>query len=45
MNDFERIQNELEDLDDALDLEKARKNATGFKKWKDFIKEVEVKRG
>ena len=45
MNDFEWIQNELEDLEDALELEKARKNATGFKKWKDFIKEVEAKKG
>jgi hypothetical protein len=45
MNDFERIQNEIEDLEDALELEKARKNATGFKKWKDFIREVEVKKG
>ena len=45
MNDFERIQNELEDLEDALELEKARKDATGFKKWKDFVKEVEAKKG
>jgi len=45
MNDFKRIQNELEDLEDALELEIARKNATGFKKWKDFIKEVEAKKG
>jgi len=28
-----------------LELEKARKDATGFKKWKDFIKEVEAKKG
>ena len=45
MDDFERIQNEIEDLEDALELEKARKDATGFKKWKDFIKEVEAKKG
>jgi PHD/YefM family antitoxin component YafN of YafNO toxin-antitoxin module len=45
VNDFERIQNELEDLEDALELEKARRDATGFKEWKDFIKEVEAKKG
>ena len=45
VNDFERIQNEIEDLEDALELEKARQNATGFKKWKDFIKEVEANKG
>ena len=41
VTDFERIQEEIEDLEDALALEKARKDATGFKKWKDFLKEVE----
>ena len=45
MNDFKRMQNEIEDLEDALELEKARKDATGFKKWKDFIKEVDAKKG
>jgi hypothetical protein len=45
VNDFERIQNELENLEDALELEKARRDATGFKEWKDFIKEVEAKKG
>jgi hypothetical protein len=35
--DFKRLQGEIEDLEDALELEKARKNATGFKKGKDFI--------
>jgi hypothetical protein len=45
LNDFERIQNEIEDLEDALELEKSRKDATGFKKWNDFIKEAEVKKG
>ena len=39
--DFERIQEEIEDLEDALELEKARKDATGFKKWKDFLKEIQ----
>lgn len=42
VSDFEKLQEEIEDLEDALELEKARKNATGFKKWKDFIKEVEA---
>jgi hypothetical protein len=37
---FDRIREEIEDLEDALALEKARKNATGFKKWNDFVKEV-----
>ncbi|MEJ2244948.1 MAG: hypothetical protein P8Y80_02500 [Acidobacteriota bacterium] len=45
VNDFERIQDEIEDLEDALELEKARKDATGFKKWKDFVKEVVAKKG
>jgi hypothetical protein len=44
VTDFERIQEEIEDLEDALELEKARTNATGFKKWKEFIKEVEAKK-
>ncbi|MFH0919026.1 MAG: hypothetical protein V1913_01575 [Fibrobacterota bacterium] len=42
MNDFERLQEELEDLEDALAIEKAKREAGGFKKWKDFIKEVEA---
>jgi PHD/YefM family antitoxin component YafN of YafNO toxin-antitoxin module len=37
---FDRIQEEIEDLEDALALEKAKKNATGFKKWNDFVKET-----
>jgi hypothetical protein len=37
---FGRIQDEIEDLEDALALEKAKKDATGFKKWKDFVKEL-----
>ena len=39
---FDRIQEEIEDLEDALALEKSRKNATGFKKWNDFVKEVNI---
>jgi len=41
VTDFERIQEEIEELEDALELEKARKDATGFKKWKDFLKEIQ----
>ena len=44
VTDFERMQDEIENLEDALELEKARKDATGFKKWKDFLKEVEAKK-
>jgi hypothetical protein len=44
VTDFLRMQEEIEDLEDALELEKSRKEATGFKKWKDFLKEVEVKK-
>jgi PHD/YefM family antitoxin component YafN of YafNO toxin-antitoxin module len=44
LSDFERMQEDIEDLEDALALERARSNATGFKKWKDFIKEVETDR-
>lgn len=39
-SDFENLKDEIENLEDALTLEKAKKNSTGFKKWKDFIKEV-----
>jgi hypothetical protein len=41
--DFNRIQEEIEDLKDALEFEKTRKNATGFTKWKDFIKGIKTK--
>ena len=44
VTDFKRMQEEIEDLEDALELEKARKDATGFKKWKDFLKEIEAKK-
>lgn len=40
ITDFEKIQNEIEDLEDSLDLEKAKKNATSFKIWKDFTKQI-----
>jgi uncharacterized protein YpuA (DUF1002 family) len=42
VNDFEKIQEEIEDLEDALTLEKAKREATGFKKWRDFIEEIET---
>jgi uncharacterized protein YpuA (DUF1002 family) len=42
INDFEKIQEEIEDLEDALTLEKAKREATGFKKWRDFIEEIET---
>jgi hypothetical protein len=44
VTDFKRMREDMEDLEDALELEKARKDATGFKTWKDFIKEVEIKK-
>jgi hypothetical protein len=44
VTDFLRMQEEIEDLEDALELEKSRKEASGFKKWKDFLKEVESKK-
>jgi len=40
--DFEKLQGELEDLEDALELEKARREASGFKKWRDFVREIEA---
>jgi hypothetical protein len=40
-SDFDKMQEDFEDLEDALALEKARKEATGFKKWNDFLKEIE----
>jgi len=39
-SDFGKLQDDFEDLKDALTLEKARKEATGFKKWNDFLKEI-----
>jgi hypothetical protein len=44
VTDFKRMQEELEDIEDALELEKASNDATGFKTWKDFIKEVGTKK-
>ncbi|NLE01416.1 MAG: hypothetical protein GX640_16235 [Fibrobacter sp.] len=44
VSDFEQMQEKIEDLEDALELEKARKDATGFKRWKDFLKEIESKK-
>ena len=44
VTDFTRMREDMEDLEDALELEKARKDAAGFKTWKDFIKEVETKK-
>jgi HPt (histidine-containing phosphotransfer) domain-containing protein len=42
VNYFEKIQEEIEDLEDALALEKAKREATGFKKWRNFIIEIET---
>ncbi len=44
LSDFEKMREGIEDLEDALALERAKRNATGFKKWKDFIKELETTR-
>jgi len=41
---IEKMQEEIEDLEDALALERAQRKATGFKRWKDFIKELEMAR-
>lgn len=38
---FDKMKDEIEDLEDSLALERAKKDATGFKKWKDFLKEAE----
>jgi hypothetical protein len=40
-SDFDKLKEDIEDLQDALAIEKARKEATGFKKWNDFLKEIE----
>jgi len=40
--DFEKLQGEVEDLEDALELEKARRDATGFKNWRDFVREMDA---
>jgi PHD/YefM family antitoxin component YafN of YafNO toxin-antitoxin module len=42
VTDYRRIREELEDLEDSLELEKARRDATGFRKWRDFVREVEA---
>ena len=44
VTDYERLREEIEDLEDALELEKAKKNSTGFKKWREFVKEIETGR-
>jgi hypothetical protein len=44
LSDFEKMREGIEDLEDALALERAKRNAIGFKKWKDFIKEIETAR-
>jgi len=42
LSDFEKMQEGIEDLEDSLALEKARKNATGFKRWREFIRDLEM---
>jgi hypothetical protein len=44
VSDFEKWQEEFEDLQDSLALEKARKDTTGFKRWQDFLKGVEARK-
>jgi hypothetical protein len=44
VTDFTRMREDMEDLEDALELEKARKDSTGFKTRKEFIKEIDVKK-
>jgi len=44
VTDFERMREEIEDLEDALALEKARKEATGFKRWRDFVSGIQAKK-
>jgi hypothetical protein len=44
LTDFERMHEESDDLEDALELEKARKEASGFKKWREFVDEVQSKK-
>lgn len=39
---FNRIQQEIEDLEDALALEKGKKEGSGFKKWNDFIRDLKA---
>jgi hypothetical protein len=40
LDSFQNLQEEIEDLEDALALERAKKEATGFKTWKSFLKEL-----
>jgi len=44
ITDFERLQEEVMDLEDSLTMEKAKREATGFKKWHDFVREVEAQK-
>jgi hypothetical protein len=39
---FDKMREELIDLEDSLAVEKAKKEATGFKCWRDFVKELEA---
>ena len=44
VTDYRRMTEELEDLEDSLKLEKARRDAAGFRKWQDLIRAVEADR-
>jgi hypothetical protein len=37
-NDFLRLQEYLEDMEDSIELSDAIKNSEGFRLWDDFIK-------
>ena len=39
---FEKLQGEWEDLGDALELEKARRDSTGFKNLRDLSRQIEA---
>jgi ABC-type lipoprotein release transport system permease subunit len=38
-NDFFRLQEYIEDMEDALELSEAIKNSEGFSIWDDFVKQ------
>jgi hypothetical protein len=37
---IECLSDEIEDLQDALELEKSKQEATGFRRWEDFVREL-----
>ncbi len=42
--DFERMQEDFENLQDIIAMERARKNPGGFRLFRDFLKELDAQK-